>query len=346
MTTLTTGMFDLCGLRCSVLALILSASCLFAEPAADSSAERAEESISDCISEQNANEACDLLPDESVSEKEIPWLDRSHAAISYSVKAISDRFDRFFDATADEEAGDTRVKVALAAESREGRGVRFKTKADVRLDLPRLERRWNLFLQNVDLREDPLIDQKSDEGYYAGLRLLLRKTPLTRVHVDGGLRNSGGPVLFGRMRWRWQYAWDPHMVRATQFVYWYDRKGFGETTRLEYEYAVSPDWLFQMRGDADWGEVTQGVEWTQSIALARMLRYRHGWVFFCGADGATLPVAVVDRYRAGIRRRTRLYRDWLFLDVEPGVEFRREKDFKSEALFRIRIEMLFGPGSQ
>ena len=271
----------------------------------------------------------------------VQWLDRPHAYMSRRVYLISDRIDRFFDETGDEEAGESRVKVVADTAIRERQSTRVKARADVRLDLPGLERRWNLFLQNVDLREDGIGDRDEEDRAAAGLRVLLRQTPLTRAHVDGGVRGSGGPALFGRARWRWQQTWDPHLARATQFFVWHSRDGFKETTRLEYEYSLASCYLFQLRGDVTWSEFDPGVGWTQRVVLARVLERRYGWALFGGASGVTRPRDVMERTRAGVRHRTRLYRDWLFVDVEPYVEFEREHKFKGRGVLALRMEMLF-----
>lgn len=281
-------------------------------------------------------------PEECGEENPIPWLDRRHAAICVGIQAVSDRFDRFFDATGDEEAGETRVKLVASLESRERKTPEIKTKADARLDLPRLERRWNIFVQNFDFREDPLADPGAEEdGISTGLRLMLRQTPWLRVHADGGVRYSGGLRPFVRLRMRREFVRDPHLFRATQFFAWREQKGFSETTRLDYEQRFADTHLLHARAEAEWGEETDGLEWTPRIVLARLLRNRHGWALYGSVRGATQPDGRVTGYVTGARWRTRAYRDWLFFELESGLEYRRANDFRREAFAAFRVETIF-----
>ncbi len=270
------------------------------------------------------------------------WLDRPHEVVSESVLAVSDRFDRFFDVTGEEEVGDTRVSVTTGTELREGGRIQFTTGAGARIDLPHLQRRWNILLENIEISEETLTEQDAGDDFSAGLRFLIRQTRRTRIHADGGLRFSAGPIAFGRLRLRRQHKWNSHLVRFTQYVYWYSDDGFGETTRLEHERVLGTDFLIHSRIEADWGEETEGIEWQGGPTLARVLRGRHGWAVFGAVSGTTDAPNRIDQYHTGIRYRCRLYRDWLFLDVVPSLEFNDADDFKPEPVLNIRLEAIFG----
>ncbi len=275
----------------------------------------------------------------------VAWLDKPHDAISEGIHIVSERFDRFFDTTADEEVGKSRVKVTTGTEWREGTGMRLTTGAGARIDLPRMERRLNLMLENMDLSEETVRDQDVGDDFSTGLRFLLRQTRQSLVHIDGGFRFSDGPILFGRLRLRRHYTRDPHMIRLTQYFQWYDREGFGEISRFEYEQRLTPDWLFHTRTNAEWGEATDGVEWSQQISLANVKDGQFGLEWFAAVNGVTRPAFEAHRYFAGIRTRYRLYRNWLYLDLTPGVEFDHETNFSATSLVRISIQMIFGKKS-
>lgn len=290
-----------------------------------------------CLSSATADQR-----EKTQAEEGIRWLDQPHGALSVGVQMLSQRFDDFFDVTGEEKVGDTRVRITTGTEFREAESVRFTTGAGVRLDLPHFEQRWNLLLENIEISEETITEQDAGDDFSAGLRLLLRQTRRSLVNADAGLRFSDGPVLYGRLRFRRQYVRDPHFLRFTQFVHWRDRRGFGTTCRLEYEHKPAENYLVINRGNFEWGEKTAGVEWSYHTALARILRDRHGGAVFTEINGETSPNGKIKGYRTGIRYRYRLYREWLFLDLVPAMEFNYENNFKLEPVLTARLETIFG----
>ena len=61
--------------------------------------------------------------------------------------------------------------------------------------------------------------------------------------------------------------------------------------------------------------------------------------------GVTKPDTVVDTYRVRSRLRRNFYRDWLFYEIEPQLEWRRDEEnggyYPVGAITR-RVEVQFG----
>lgn len=271
------------------------------------------------------------------------WLlDRPHDVVSESVLAVSDRFDRFFDVSGEDQTGDTRVRITTGTEFREGKSVEWTAGAGARIDLPHLQRRWNLLFENIDITEETLTEQDAGDDFSAGLRFLVYKTLRTWIDIDGGLRFADGPMAFGRLRLRRKHLWERDLARFTQAISWETADGFVGSSRLEHERTLGAKYLTHTHIEADWGESTDGVEWRGGPSLKRLLRYRHGWALFCHASGTTHPPNRVDQYHAGIRYRNRLYRNWLFLDIVPSLEFNDAGNFKPEPVLNLQLEAIFG----
>ncbi|HAS83157.1 MAG TPA: hypothetical protein DCS43_10920, partial [Verrucomicrobia bacterium] len=61
-----------------------------------------------------------------------------------------------------------------------------------------------------------------------------------------------------------------------------------------------------------------------------------------GVRGYTHPSLVTDQYLVRVSYRKRVHRDWLFLEIEPGLDFFREDDFKTTPLINIHLDIVIG----
>ncbi|MDD5483519.1 MAG: hypothetical protein PHP98_07705, partial [Kiritimatiellae bacterium] len=60
------------------------------------------------------------------------------------------------------------------------------------------------------------------------------------------------------------------------------------------------------------------------------------------ANGYDHPDNFIERAWFSIRYRRQIYKDWLYLEFEPGVYASREFDFKTEPVIRLKFEAVFG----
>jgi len=275
------------------------------------------------------------------------WEER-HRMVSAGVVEAVDRIDRLFgDARLDDDTGETRLRLRLGLRYSEFDKLSFETKVRLRVSLPQLERRLQLIIDD-DVEADGVrsggnvSDAFRDTRPDAALRFLFGSGSYHGSSVDAGVRFSGPRQGF--LRWRGWIAvpvpdWD---LRFIQTVAWYTATGFAETTEMRWTRLLSEQWWVRSSTRLGWEEEISGITAQQSFMVGKELSERRGYRLEVGGIWPEIPDPLQTLYYAEFTYRQRLYKDWLFLELAPGVDFRRERNYEANLGFAIRLETIFG----
>jgi len=272
-------------------------------------------------------------------------LDRGHDSVERNLVNWIDGLDRFFaDENYSATTNESFVRIAPGILIRDGGQIRFKPRFRLNLQLPRTERRIGLVLSSRNADEDDLLDGGSadDDGFGAGLRAAIFDNRKTKLRLTAGSRFRPEPDPFVRLRLIRLRPVGGILLRPSITGSWELEDGLGERMRLDVDMPTGPRSLVRLRGDASYGESTEGHEFRASITHFFALRERTAWRLEGRIDSHTRPVTEVTQYRALLRYRWSMLRPWLFFEIEPGIRFVREDGFDPapEAIFRV--EIVFG----
>jgi hypothetical protein len=276
------------------------------------------------------------------------FVDRAHAAVSRGVIAANRRLDAFFaDERFEEEVYGTRLRVTGGLEVRSDGEVRALEEIDAKVAMPGTERRLELLVSNFELAEDAEDDgrfrRNEDASQLAtGLRYNALGTATTYLPADGGLRIRPMPDPFVRLRGRILRSVGSWDLRLTQSIFWFLDEGLGESTRLDFDRPFDDDTALRISTRATFSESTDGFEWRQTLQLRRALSARRAIAIEALAEGPTDPHFFVETYAAVFRYRQRVWRDWLWIEIAPGVLFPRERDYEVTPAIGLSVDVIFG----
>ncbi len=277
-------------------------------------------------------------------------MDNYHKAISHGVVNMANRIDAFFaDDRVLEESEDTQVRVRSAVRYEDGKNLTLRISLQGRFTMPHMRDRFQLIFDTDErerdikdeLRETPDVTD-DDRSVSTGIRYILRQTRRSRVNLDGGLRWRGGPVPFARIRGRRTLTYEHWAVRFTQLFFWFEDRGFGERTTVDFERWLDDTHFFRATPSMTWSETSRGVDLKQSVSIFHFLSEDTMLGFSLSADGYTRPSAKVDTYAATFRWRQRSHRDWMYYEIAPSLAFPRENDFEFTPILTLKLEVLFG----
>lgn len=288
------------------------------------------------------------------TESQKIWYDTTRDAIAERLYQTANWFDRFF--------GDPRATVTTDASAYlqvilDGfySGVPDESDYRVRLrggvDLPRFENKLRLVINSdaeaavtgEDLSgvEPDRFEERDDSGGI-GLRYLLQDDSRHHFAIGGGLSGGLSPAL--NIAGRYVYTW-PISKRSVSHVaprlYWNSDKGFGISGLLDYEYTPSPNTLWRTTLYGNYGEQTDGFEWSAQTSWFRRRDKKSAISVLTGLRGRTEPSSVVREAWLGFRYRRNVLRPWLFVEAEPGLSWHRDVDYRTEPTFGLRMEVQF-----
>jgi len=285
------------------------------------------------------------------------WVDRYHARIEQNLFGTVFWFDRFFEDDFREDAEDPAFSLRWTNDLRWDRREDFdyRTRVRARIRLPRMKGRLRLIISGENqgdstaIRpEDPgnpgLAESSMDRRLSTELAYDLYKSRDTIVAPGAGVRISVHPSVFARVRLLHARELAYSVIgRVAVTPFWDSRDGFGESNLLEFEKPVGPETLLRWTNSATISENTVGWEWGTEVSVLRRLSPSSAVTFAVNASGQTRPSATVQNYRAYARYRRNIFRDWLFVEIEPDVNWPRRENGKHDTVpgGTVRLETNF-----
>jgi hypothetical protein len=138
---------------------------------------------------------------------------------------------------------------------------------------------------------------------------------------------------------------DNYVFRARETGFWQNSEGFGSTTRLTVDRALSDRFLLRWTALGKFTEETRGLEWFTNVTLFQSLNRRTGLAYEVQTEGETDNEVPLTRHAARVILRRQLPQEWLFLELRGGVSFPRRKITEireASPEIGVAVEMQFG----
>ena len=288
------------------------------------------------------------------------WLDRLNRGLHRTACETALWFDRLFgDYRLDEELEATHGRALVGVIWDEQDGFEEDLRFRARLHFPNMERRLNAFIGRDD-REDVLEDAQrrgatslpsmfdpTDDEWLVGLGY--RPVSGGRngdLDFDLGMNFDFPVEPFVRARYKHRaFLSDTDLVRFRHVLFWERDDGWGLSTRIDYEHAFVNGSMLRWRGAGKASDITLGADWFTELSYYHRLGHRRALAHQVGANGETAAPVLVENYFVRLVYRQQIFREWLFLEIGPGMAWRRDEPGQprdSVPILRFGFEMLFG----
>lgn len=299
-----------------------------------------------------ASDAQEESSDESgIGETIENWVNSAHQKISAGIVQTSERFDKFFgDERVKEEQESTQLIATPTLIFSEEDTLGFSCPLTFNVALPHIEKRWNLMLETL-LKEEDAADDEDGSGdlveendVTVSLQYKILQQAERWLSFDVGVKVQADNIInpLGKMRFRRVFELDSWALRLIQVVFWIEDEGWGESSQLDIDHQLRENLLFRLTNHARWSESSDGLEFSQTLMLRWQLSGRRAVGIELVGQGHTRPSWKMDEYRASVIYRRRLYKNWLFSEIEPGIQMLREDDFDMAPFVMISLECTFG----
>lgn len=247
-------------------------------------------------------------------------------------------------------ADGSRIVVSPIIDFREADGASLGLKVSGKLKLPRLSERLDLVFDSDYDETDltPELTKARDVGLRSGddgaasLRLRLDDNLKIKPSIEAGLKFKPEPVPRIGLKLRLANKNPEFTTRATQTFFWEREDGWGERTTFDVERGAKDEYLARLGTSLLWSEGSDGVRAGQTLQLYRFLSHRRAMGVKFGVYGPLEPSAYIETYSARLAWRQRVHRDWLFLEIEPGIDWPRDRDYEATPLVQVKLDIIFG----
>ena len=297
------------------------------------------------------------FPEEGDFEPRQPnQVDRAQEAMSQSVNDVAKWFESFFgDERFVAEEAYSRIRLTPSVFFEEGEATDYKFRVNAKVKVPRMSKKLRLVIADTSEDEEtvlaretfPEARQSDSDATAIGLQYFLKTKNKLNTSVSAGIKIGSGHVvdffLGPRVRKTWDF--DIWQIRFTERVRWYTDIGWESRTRFDFERLFRDDLFFRAITDLRWRKQDyndEGFRLEAGPTLTQRLRKKaaidYQWINVFN----TKPSVRLDETTLRLRYRQRIWRKWLFFEVNPQVAFRNDDDFRNTPGIEFRLEASFG----
>ena len=222
---------------------------------------------------------------------------------------------------------------------------------DLRINLPRLEQRANVFLRlnddsDFDADSSPIANteggKKNDgEKLTAGVQYFLAMGEKYNLSTEVG---ASLDYFFAGLRYRHLHALsdDGWSGRFTNRLRYYTDDGWENKASYDIEKFFGQRFLSRTIFTAVLSESEEGIPFSTVTRLYQVFNIDSAIAYDIGGYFNTEPDLELTDFQIKLRYRQRFFRDWLVLEVAPLVTFPKEYDHQFNPGILTRFEIDFG----
>jgi hypothetical protein len=276
-------------------------------------------------------------------EPPLNWVDTSHTVAADSAQALVEWMDNFFgDPSYDLEKAESYLRLEFENDWEQYEGNDFGVRLRGKVQLPKISQRVDLLFSE----EDSEAADRQDRDQIDNVSLQVKVREGDRSRFDATMGYSSGNLKPG-VRYRNEGGVElGRSYRYIQRIQYEDGEGFFTLGSLDLFQALNNNDVVRWGNRIKFGEDTDGVEWRTRLSLFQRWyedsRRPLAVNYFATVRGDTRPKSYTKNYRLGAVVRRQIYRDFLFAEIEPAVNYRRpEYDAGREIAwsFVVRLEI-------
>ncbi|MEE4145695.1 MAG: hypothetical protein V2I26_12900 [Halieaceae bacterium] len=263
------------------------------------------------------------------NEPEENWLDDSHSYATEQAQALTQWMDQYFgEPNYELEAAESLLRLDFTTDWDEQDGTNNNVRLRGKIQVPRISKRLNLVFSEDE--GDELDTGRNEPTRDDGFGLLYRVSEDEHSRFDLTMGINWNRVRPG-VRYRYQGALsDVSTYRFTQRLQYDNKNGGFATSQIELNRVLGEHTLLRWNNRAVYGEETRGTEWVTRLSLFQrhktVSRKRQLGISYFGAVNGVTDPDYVKNYQVGVLFRRQVYRRYLFLEVEPAYNYRKENE--------------------
>ena len=281
-------------------------------------------------------------PAEDPEEGSISLLDQTQELFGNQLNNLANRLDAFFATDrADDEFGRSTLRIRGSYLMKEREAGEFNTRYRLNMRLPNLEEKFRFRYFQDDKDKAALLE---DEQERRRLRKLNEVQRGWLFNADAGVSVGIPPRFITRARLRRSFETGSFIHRfVEQVTYTTDSTGLEEETSLSSDFRINDRFLFRFQNSKRWYiinkdfDTSHGPQIIQSLTEDDALNYS-----FTTSSIIKSGTWYLTGHNLSINYRRNLYKQWIYFDFVPGLEFPKEWSFRRTPYLFMQIEALFG----
>ena len=278
------------------------------------------------------------------------FLDEPHEGLSTGIESLSAGMDQFFtNEKFYRETTSSYVRVRADMVLREPSDISTIGDIRIRLDLPLTRKKLKLIIESDPQETDSTdniatqtVKKEEDKDYFIGLEKKEKVKGQWKIRPSIGVRARQPLDFYVRLRFLRDYDLSHWKLRFNETLYWFDSIGYGADTFIDLDRKINDDLFFRASSNANWSDQNDYFFLGQFFSLFHTLSERRATSYYVGVTGQSQPEIHATDYYIGFRYRQKIHKNWLFLEVNPQIQYPKNEDFTPKHTLLLRLEAFFG----
>lgn len=282
-------------------------------------------------------------------------LDYTQESISNKLFNVTNRIDTYFGEQVPlNQRNGSHIRFEYTATAKEENTPLYEPNLDVRVRFRQLERLFRFNLTSVTPREDETL--QNDQGinqanedktiesavYRASLGFFKEQKRFWSLSFDTGVRVQAPAVAFAKARGQRSFDLENSKLRVINRVYVEDLAGAFNYTDIIFSKQISSSLTFTYNNQFNWQDTTSELNTSHGPSLFQVFDDKQDMSYNFRTTFYNRPnYAITAHQLYGVYRR-KLYKQWILLQLIPGISFSADDDFKSIGFFTAKFQTLFG----
>lgn len=280
-------------------------------------------------------------PAEEPKESSIPILDTTQALFGLQANTVANRLDLFFaDQRADDELARSRIRIRQNYSVQERALMTDDFQIRFNIKLPKLQDRFKFELEEKKKKNE------SKEKAKSGSTQEIANNELNKswqFRADVGVNASIPPKVFSRGRLRKNMTSGDVIHRFVEELAWYSDRDWEENTTLDSDLSLGDEVLIRFRNTSDWKVTRKDFKTSHGPSLLQRINDDSAVSYSMSVSTVVLDsVWFVDGYNMSTTYRRNLYKQWIYMDLTPGLSFPKTWSFRRTPFIAFQLEALFG----
>ena len=100
--------------------------------------------------------------------------------------------------------------------------------------------------------------------------------------------------------------------------------------------------LFRQYNGARWREINDTITMYHSYNIIHQFKKKQAISYQIGMQGLNRPALFAETYYASVSFRALIYKNWLYMTLQPGYIYRKEDQFRQRRQLLLLFDVFFG----
>lgn len=280
------------------------------------------------------------------------FLDWTQSVATDYVENLNDGVDSFFmgaffdDELVEDESSGSNGRLYFVSRREDGVDPDYQVGLNLRLVLPNTRDRFKLLLETDededDIKESNVINTAENVTYSTAIRVEVDRGKHWKTSFDNGIRWSGEPVFFSRVRARRQDYFEFWKTRVLQTVSWRTDEEWGANFDAYALHPIDIEHYFRIDFNADYLLNDDFANLETSFSVFHEIDYRSALLLELALLGDTENYSKLSNTVLSLSYRRKVFSDYFFVELVPEMGWPRENSYQATPAFTMIFEMILG----